>query len=325
MQKYSVALCTYNGSKYVEDQLNSITNQSVPPSQIVVSDDGSKDETLQIVDTYLKSKGIDYIIVKNGDPHGVTFNFQNAFKFCKYPIIFTSDQDDIWMKDKAEKMLYEYEKDPKAMLVFSDGELVDGNLNKMNCTIWKAVGITPERIVEADWFNYLLKNCLVTGAEMSFKKELLNDIDSIPGEWLHDGWLTWAAVIKKGLRPCPYKLILYRQHGSNVVGMSPTYAIGSKIKHWLGNFNRMKHQRDIRYKRYLALQSKWGHRFSTSQQEALSECVDMWRTLSSNNDASMLVQLRNIFYCLKHGYYHKYFVGFRGFARDFVMALISSK
>lgn len=322
---YSVALCTYNGSKYVVDQLISIVGQTIPPAQIIVSDDGSRDETLQKVDEYLKSTCIDYSIVQNGDPHGVTYNFQNAFKYCKHDIIFTSDQDDIWMKDKAEKILDVYSKDPEAMLVFSDGELVDCNLKSLNCSIWKAVGISPERVSEANWFQYLLKNCLVTGAAMSFKKELLSDIDAIPKEWLHDGWLTWAAVIRNGLRPCPHKLILYRQHGSNVVGMTPTYAIGSKIKNWFNNFSEIKVQREIRYKRYLALQEKWSYRLNSSQQESLHECIDMWRKLYYSNEASIFQQLNSVIYCLSKGYYDKYFVGLRGFVRDFIIAFLPNK
>jgi len=319
MLTYSVALCTYNGSKYVIEQLESIVNQTIPPSQIVVSDDGSKDETMKLVDNYLSNKSIEYILVSNYGKHGVTANFQNAMNLCKSPIIFMSDQDDIWLKDKAEKMLAVYEQHSNACLVFSDGELVNNNLTMMNCSVWKAVGITDQRIEEGDWFHYLLKNCLITGAGMSVRKELLDDIDEIPQEWLHDGWLAWAAVFKNGLYPCNNKLFYYRQHENNVVGMAPSYALRNKMKDWAHNFGEMKAQREIRYKRYKSLKEKWGYRFTSQQQQELNECVSFWERMYAMSSRNRIQNVITVFDCYFKGYYHRFFVGNRGFIRDFFL------
>ena len=316
MEKYSVALCTYNGAKYILEQLDSIVRQTVPPTQIVISDDGSIDGTLEKADKFLSDKKINYILCTNKNNHGVTSNFMNAMKACTEDIIFTSDQDDYWMPNKAEKMLRAYEDNPTALVVFSNGELVDINMNLLNCDIWKAVGITPQRCKEGNWFHYLLKNCLVTGACMSLRRELLNDVDEIPKEWLHDGWLTWAAVIHNGLVPLSEKLIKYRQHGNNVVGMKPVYAFFDRFKGWLANFDEIIEHRVIRYKRYLALQEKWGSRFSKMQQRELADCIYFWKQLVELNDKAAIKRpfiILSLYFC---GYYNRFFVGIRGCVRD---------
>lgn len=319
MQEYSVALCTYNGAKYIGEQLNSIIGQTVTPSQIVISDDGSKDNTLEIADYILSKSGINYQIVHNSEPHGVTRNFQNAFSYCTNPIIFCSDQDDVWMKEKAESMLLEYEKHPKAMVVFSDGELVDANLNLLGCNVWRSVGITDERINEGDWFHYLLKTCLVTGAAMSFKKGLLNDVDVIPVEWLHDGWLAWAAVSHNGLVPCNERLFYYRQHGNNEVGMRPVYDISGRIKGWIKNFDDVQNTRRIRHDRYKSLYDTYKDKFSQMQQKEIQECVNFWGEMIGSESMSRIAAFK--VYCsnLSKGNYSRFYNGFLGYFRDVLM------
>jgi Glycosyltransferases involved in cell wall biogenesis len=320
--RYSVALCTYNGSRYVIEQLDSIINQTIPPSQIVVSDDGSKDSTLDIVNNYLSNKDVKYTVCSNSYSRGVTNNFLNAIELCSEDIIFTSDQDDYWMVDKAEKLLAVYEGNPNALVVFSNGELVDINMKSLNCDIWRAVGITHERCNEGNWFHYLLKNCLITGATMSFRKNLLKDIDEIPSEWLHDGWLAWAAVIRGGLVPCPDRLIKYRQHGANVIGMKPVYSFWGKLKGWIKNFDDMPKQREIRYHRYLSLEKKWGGRLTKYQSEELLECINFWGELVGLSHQTKFIRLKKILSLYSSGSYNRFFVGTRGCLRDLILSII---
>ena len=322
MQAYSVALCTYNGAKYISEQLESIIKQTIPPSQIVISDDGSKDNTIEIVDTILQSSGIRYQIVHNTTKHGVTSNFQNAFSYCTSPIIFCSDQDDVWVNNKAEKMLHTYEAHPEAQVVFSDGELVDSNLNLLGCTVWRAVGITSKRINEGDWFHYLLKTCLVTGAAMSFKKHLLNDVEEIPVEWLHDGWLTWAAVTHNGLVPCNERLFYYRQHGNNEVGMAPVYDIKGRIKGWFKKIDAIKEMRRIRYNRYLSLYNTYRHKFTETQQKEIKKCVSFWGVMIKSEEKSSIKSLFTYCNYLFNGSYSMYYNGFKGFIRDVLLLFL---
>lgn len=319
MQEYSVALCTYNGAKYIGEQLNSIIQQTVKPAQIVISDDGSKDNTLIIAENILSNSGLDYLIVHNTVKHGVTSNFQNAFSYCTSPIIFCSDQDDVWMKHKAERMLLEYEKHPEAMLVFSDGELVDEHLNLLGCNVWKSVGITYKRIKEGDWFHYLIKNCLITGAAMSFNKELLNDVNEIPVEWLHDGWLAWLAVIHNALIPCNERLFYYRQHGNNEVGMRPLNDFWGRIKGWIKNFDDVQNTRRIRHNRYKSLYDICKEKFNTMQHKEVNECIEFWDEMISSESMNRYDAFK-IYSCnFIRGNYSKFYTGFLGYVRDVLM------
>lgn len=314
MLEYSVALCTYNGARYIAEQLNSIICQSVPPSQIVVSDDGSTDGTIIIVNKLLSDCGIEYKFLSNNSEHGVTPNFQNAISNCTYPIVFTSDQDDVWMKNKAEVMLHFFDNQPKVMLCFSDGELVDSDLQIYGCSLWKSVGLSNKMLKQQDWFHYLLKSCLVTGAAMAFRKDFYESVGSIPKEWIHDGWLSWAAVARSGLCPCPSKLFLYRQHTDNVVGMA--HNSKGHIKRWLSNFEGVIITRENRYKRFMYLKKSMGIFFSDIQNRELDRCIFFWKSLCEMENKCFFKNLLMMIKFFIYGYYHKYYVGTRGFFRD---------
>ena len=176
MKQYSVALCTYNGEKYIAEQLNSIIGQTVIPQEIIISDDGSTDSTLQLVDEILRKSCIKYKVVRNYKKRGVSGNFANAIGLCSSEIVFTSDQDDVWIKNKAEEMLKKFDNN-NVWLVFSDGELVDSALKPLGCSMWSSVDLTSNMLNKKDWFAYLLNRCLVTGAAMAFRKELLEQSD----------------------------------------------------------------------------------------------------------------------------------------------------
>lgn len=319
-RNYSVALCCYNGAKYIEQQLRSIIGQTVPPTQIVVSDDGSKDDTLAIVHRVLDESGIDSIIAQNDGEHGVVPNFMNAMCQCNSDIIFTSDQDDVWMPNKAEEMLKVFESDSQAMLVLCDGDLVDASLNSLNCSTWQSVGITTERQQKQDWFAYLLQGPLVTGAGMAIRKRLLGDIDTIPSAWLHDGWLGWAAVIRGGFRICPQRLFLYRQHGSNVEGMDAQNKL-TRIGNWFNNMNKMEDVYNTRFQRYDSLWQKWGNRFNAQQQKELKQCRNFWYALTQLKEHSRLERImtvRKLYLC---GAYDRYYTSTRGMVRDLMLSL----
>lgn len=320
MLLYSVALCTYNGSKYVGEQLTSILGQTIKPSQIVISDDGSTDNTKEIVESILGPSMIDYIVVDNKPPHGVTSNFQNAIRLCTEPIIFTSDQDDVWLPKKAEKLLEVLEKNDRALLVVSNGELVDEDLNSLECSVWTSLGITDNIVNSGNLFHVLLRKCIVTGAAMAFRKELFDDVVSIPKEWLHDGWLAWLAVSKNGMVLCNEKLFYYRQHTDNVVGMIPYNSFYGHFQHYLENFNKMEMWREIRYKRYESLYNELSDCFSDTQKADILECTEFWKELYKMKDKSIVNRLKTIFRLYKQGLYHKYYTGKKGLIRDVVLA-----
>lgn len=318
---YSVALCTYNGEKYIEEQLRSILTQTIPPKEIIVSDDGSKDQTLNIVNDILKDSVIKYRIVKNIGMHGVTANFCNAISLCSEEIIFTADQDDVWVNNKAETILKIFNENMKALLVFTDGELVDQKLKSLNCSIWKSVGITDEMVESDTWFEYMLNRCLVTGATMALKKELFSTDEEIPYCWLHDGWLAWKAVTRGGLIPCKEKLILYRQHGDNVVGMNRVTSM-TRVKSYFVNFKFIRDTHIIRYNRYMELKKNMGYMFSNKEQEELDNCILFWKDLiESDRISNRFARINIIIRHIKQGDFEKFFNGKKGAIREILVAI----
>lgn len=318
---YSVALCTYNGEKYIAEQLKSILKQSIPPKEIIISDDGSKDKTLKVATDVLRDSSVKYKIVENLTNHGVTNNFSNAISLCTEEIVFTSDQDDVWIENKAEIMLKIFNENKRALLVFSNGELVDSALNLLNCDMWKSVGITDEMLNKGNWFEYMLNRCFVTGAAMAFKRELFSSEEKIPTSWLHDGWLAWKAVAQNGLIPCKEKLILYRQHGNNVVGMSSVTS-GKRVKNYLDNFKAMKVTHMNRYNRYTDLKEKIGYMLSEYQQEELNDCISFWKDLVECDQSSKrLMRMKIIRKHMKNGDFEKYFNGKKGAIRELLISI----
>ena len=126
--KVSVAMCTYNGEKYIEEQLNSILHQTKKIDEIIICDDGSKDKTLEICNKILESSNVEYILKLNKNNLGFAKNFYQAIKLCSGDIIFFCDQDDIWKENKVDLMCQVFDNDPDTLLVFSNAYITNENL-----------------------------------------------------------------------------------------------------------------------------------------------------------------------------------------------------
>jgi glycosyltransferase involved in cell wall biosynthesis len=212
----SVAMCTYNGGKYLQEQLNSIAKQTRLPDEFVVCDDGSADSTLQILDEFKKNTTSQVRIYHNEKKLGYTKNFEKAINLCKGDIIALSDQDDVWLPHKLEKIEKLFEKYPNAGYAFSDAIVVDEKLNPLGYTLWKSILFTTyqRRLFKNGYqLEVLLKHNVVTGATMAFRAENRDLILPISNQWVHDAWivlLSSALGIKGDFIEEP--LIRYRQH-----------------------------------------------------------------------------------------------------------------
>ena len=124
--KLSVALCTYNGAKYIEEQILSILDQTMPVDEIVVCDDGSTDETLLIINRIKEKSLAEIRVFCNETKLGVCDNFQKAVDLCRGDIIFLSDQDDVWYPHKVKTIVEWFEQHADKSVVFTNAELVNG-------------------------------------------------------------------------------------------------------------------------------------------------------------------------------------------------------
>lgn len=234
-EKIDILLATYNGEKYLKEQLDSILNQTYKNIRIIISDDCSKDTTPEILKEYQKKDDrIELHIQKNN--LGVVKNIEFLLKEVKSPYYMLADQDDYWLPEKAEKSL-EKLKEEKADLVFGDLEVVDKNLNTMYSSFNDYMLLTRKinKYINSYKVNYLY-NC-ITGCTVLAKKETIEKIIPLPTNSkrvLHDHWIGLMVALNGKLAYVPEKYIRYRQHGNNEVGTE-------KISH---GFKKLKQVRD---------------------------------------------------------------------------------
>ncbi len=219
--KISVALCTYNGSQFIEQQICSILNQTVKIDEIIICDDQSTDTTILILKK-LQKDNPEITIIENKINVKSTKNFEKAIALTTGDYIFLSDQDDLWKKNKVEKILNVFKLNPTAEGVFSNGDLIDENNTIFtNKTIWDSVFFYEKEFKKPiDFFDIIAKNGnVVTGATLCIKKEIKSFIIPISEENLHDEWIASLLALRKTLFYSTENLISYRIHGNQQVGM----------------------------------------------------------------------------------------------------------
>ena len=221
--KISVALCTYNGERFLQQQLDSIARQTQPPDELIVCDDGSMDATLEI----LKRFAAPFPAHVNPNPArlGVTKNFERAISLCGGDMIALADQDDVWQPEKLARLHNALKAMPQVGAVFSDADLIDGAGQPLDATLWRSIHFSPreqQAINHGDALAVLLKHRVVTGAALAFRADLREKILPIPESWVHDGWIAFVAALFADLRAIPEPLILYRQHERNFIGAAAT-------------------------------------------------------------------------------------------------------
>jgi glycosyltransferase involved in cell wall biosynthesis len=219
--KLSVALCTYNGSKFIEQQINSILNQTIKVDEIIVCDDKSTDATVAILKE-LQVANPCIVIIENEINLRSTKNFEKAIQRCSGDYIFLADQDDLWNEQKVAKTLAIFNENPSAEGVFSNADLIDGNGTKLSDkTIWDSVFFFEKEMPKPiDFIDIIFKNGnIVTGATLCIKKEVKSFIFPFSEDNLHDEWIASLLAFRNTLYYSTENLISYRIHENQQVGM----------------------------------------------------------------------------------------------------------
>jgi glycosyltransferase involved in cell wall biosynthesis len=219
--KISVALCTYNGSQYLQEQLDSIASQARLPDELIICDDRSSDDSVRIVKNFVNMVPFPVYLTINAVNLGCTKNFEKAIQFCSGDIIALSDQDDVWKPHKLLRMEARFLDSANIGAVFSDADMVDECLHPLGQTLWQSVNLTrtkQERIRQGGAFDVLLKHNVVTGATMAFRTKFRPLILPIPSFWLHDGWIALIICAVASIALIDETLIKYRQHSGNQIG-----------------------------------------------------------------------------------------------------------
>ena len=201
----SVAMATYNGGKYIEEQLDSILSQLGEDDEIVISDDGSTDKTLDIVRSFHDER----IKVFDGPRKGVKQNFGNAISKCVGKYIFLADQDDVWLPNKVATILSIFE-EKKCTCVIHDAVVFDSDSGKImepSFFSWRKSG---KGILKNIWKNTYIGCCMAFSADM--KKYILPIPDNIN---MHDQWIGIICE-RYGKSIFVSKILLrYRRHSDN--------------------------------------------------------------------------------------------------------------
>jgi glycosyltransferase involved in cell wall biosynthesis len=197
----TVVIATYNGAKFIEEQIRSIISQSVVPSEIIVSDDNSSDETVEIILKVLREFPNRYVVLKNEKKIGFSGNFNRTLGYVLGDIIFFSDQDDVWFQNKIELQVKNMACYP--CLVMCDMRAVNEDLETLFSSVIKEGGSSIE--------DYCY------GCSMAISKALLEIIYPVPYHIVqHDVWINYCANILSSKIVIEKTLQLYRRHQSNV-------------------------------------------------------------------------------------------------------------
>ena len=220
----SVAIATYNGEKYIKEQLNSILCQSHKPDEIVISDGGSTDNTVELCREILSSSLVKSKILVSQERLSPAMNFQHALEACDKDYVLLSDQDDVWMPHKVERMLA-IAQETDADLIFSNAEIVDSTMKTISTsTIWDKINYHQDRIVkyysseDTVFLIDLLRRDIVTGMTACISKRLKNRCLPFCKCILHDVWIALIAATTGSVAAVNENLVKYRQHESNAVG-----------------------------------------------------------------------------------------------------------
>jgi glycosyltransferase involved in cell wall biosynthesis len=222
--RISVAMCTFNGGRYLEEQLQSIETQSRLPCELVVCDDGSTDETIAVLERFKANAPFPVTIKRNTERMGSTRNFDQAIGMARGEFIALCDQDDRWLPHKLERLSDCLAENPFLGGIFSDAELIDGAGRRVGKSLFGRHRFTPakQRSFVACPTATLLKHDVVTGATLMFRSTIRPYCSPVPTTWVHDGWLTWMLALHSRLTLFPEPLIEYRIHEGQQLGVGST-------------------------------------------------------------------------------------------------------
>lgn len=243
--RISIAMATYNGSKYLREQLDSLAAQTLPPCELVVTDDGSTDDTFGILDQFSRRAPFPVRLHRNEQRLGYRDNFLKAAQLCSGELIAFCDQDDVWMPDKLLCVAQAFA-DGTPLLVLHDALAVTEQLKTI------AYIRTPDYVMP---FSVQFGFTMVFRADLPFginidRPPCERDAKSAP--LAHDQWISFLACSLGRCRVIRKPLVLYRQHGNNTCGFgggtdtrqlsaNVTYSPPSRYQH-LGRHARERAQ-----------------------------------------------------------------------------------
>jgi glycosyltransferase involved in cell wall biosynthesis len=315
----SIALATYQSERFLKHQLESYTIQTRPPDEVVVSDDGSTDGTLALVEQFRRIAPFPVVLVSNpGDRSRIQWNFENAVRHCTADIILFSDHDDVWLPNHIERLAGALEADERILAVSSNSEVVDEELNRMGYTfaqseryahgLQKSVMKFPKNQLEL-----VMRQRMLAGHGMAFRGSLLPYVVPFSLHSLHDFWVYFLAAAIGRVSYIDEPLTLYRTHEKQTIGGKrkslSTIAVkmsrgsGDEAHTWAAILERFEKFPDLGL----------DHDYSA---QLLEEKLEFVKRRTRNRNRGLPVRLMGTSLELLRGRYHRLGRGLITFARD---------
>lgn|SRR6187402_543085 len=223
--RISVAMCTYNGSRYLAEQLRSLASQQRLPDELVLCDDGSLDDTVSLAEEFAREAPFVIRVIRNPQNLGYSQNFAKAIELCSGDVIALADQDDVWYPQKLERLSDLFLTYPAMGGVFSNGNLIDGNSELVAGDLWGSFGFRPAdqvRLRSGEALEVLLQRNVVTGMAFAFRRCWRDKLRLMPASWPHDAWLGLMLANENKLLACSEPLVAYRVHENQKIGVPIT-------------------------------------------------------------------------------------------------------
>ena len=222
--RVSVALCTFNGRRFLPEQLRSLADQTRRPDELVVCDDNSTDDTPDILAAFAATAPFPVRTHRNASILGTTANFERAISLCTGDVIFLCDQDDVWVAEKVARFAAEFAAHPDACVVASDLEVIDATGAALGRRVWESLPFTRRQqatVREGQGPRLWLRYNTLTGAALAFRADLRAVLLPIPAGWVHDAWIAFVAGAVAPVRLIADPLTRYRAHAEQQIGSEP--------------------------------------------------------------------------------------------------------
>ena len=220
----SVAMCTYNGARFLSAQLESIATQDRLPDELVVCDDGSTDRSVETVREFARRAAFPTRLVVNDKNLGSTKNFEKAISLCQGAVVALADQDDVWYRHKLDRIERAFLGSSELGYAFSDADLINDDSRPLGPRLWNAFSFDASeqsQFTKGRALNVLVKHPVVTGATMAFRRELFDIVAPIPQDETHDRWISFLLAARGRIEIISDPLMQYRRHEGQQAGLPP--------------------------------------------------------------------------------------------------------
>ncbi len=316
----SIALATYQGARFLPEQLDSFLAQGRLPDELCVSDDGSSDGTAALIEEFARKAPFPVRFFRNPKHGGANKNFEYAIQQCRGDVVLFSDQDDVWLPNHVERLLVPFDGDQRIVAVASNSQYCDQNLQPLGL-ITEEVERFPPRMREAtmrlpaNQLELVVRHRISAGHGMAFRRILVPLIVPFCAAWTYDQWVFILAAAAGFVTYVPEALTLHRQHESQAVASRKI-----DLQNWAAQSRNTSNEQ--------AEEEKWreiadrirSHRNLVRDPDAAVKILDQKadfvgsraRTRNAPVGQRLVFTLRE----LMLGRYHRYGRGFLTFARD---------